>query len=121
MPRMPALTSICAACILATWAKPPSVRIVVKTSSPIISPRSKSRKLGATLDVVDLLGGDPRRDGLGGPRREGRTRRTPLEAAGAAAGPCRGVVKNNVSRRLLSGGEWLGGGEGTTGINSTLP
>ena len=44
-----------------------------------------------------------------------------LEAAGAAAGPCRGVVKNNVSRRLLSGGEWLGGGEGTTGVDSTLP
>ena len=44
-----------------------------------------------------------------------------LEAAGASAEPSRGVVKNNVSRLLLSGGEWLGGGEGTTGINSTLP
>ena len=83
MPRMPALTSICAACILATWAKPPSVRMVVKTSSPIISPRSKSRKLGATLDVVDLLGGDPRRDGLGGPHaRGGRCRRGALPQGG---------------------------------------
>ena len=28
-------------------------------------------KLGATLDVVDLLGGDPQRDKLGGPRARG--------------------------------------------------
>ena len=40
-------------------------------------------KLGAIPDVVDLLGGDPRRGGLGGPRaRGGRCRRGALPRGG---------------------------------------